>query len=160
MTDVLDRKDIGVVLAVCAAPQPALASDLSTGAVPLTSIPVGASSETTRTHPANSRQKAVVPGTHRGLENAVRDILARGGYRSVEIGHCQDESPSLEDAIKGLITHGAQHILVVPTVISLLEIPPCECFVEGSPNSLQARIVKIQAHYPEANEDHICRFSL
>lgn len=151
MTDVLDREDMSVVLAVCTPPQPALASDVSTQTVPLTSLSIGASSETIRPNPAaNSRQKAVAPGTHRELENAVRDILARGGYRSLEIGYCQNESPSVEDAIKGAITHGAQHILVMPTVISLLQIPPCECFVEGSSNSLQARIAKTQAHYPEA----------
>jgi len=81
------------------------------------------------------------------LENTVRDILARSGYGSVKIGYCRNGSPSIEDAIKDVINHGAQQILVVPTVISLLQIPPCECLVEGSPNSLLARIAKTQAQY-------------
>ncbi len=151
MTDVLDRKDMSVVLAVCPPPQPTLASDLSAGTVPLTSLPIGTSSGTTLTNLAgNSPQKPGAPGAHRGLEDVARDILARGGYGSLEVGYCRNESPSVEEAIKRAITNGAQQILVVPTVMSLLQIPPCECFVKGSTNSLQARIARTQAHYPKA----------
>jgi len=151
MTNVLGRKDMSVVLVVCTPPQPALASDLpAPQTVAQTSLPIDTSSRGTRASPAgNSPQQSVAPGTHRGLENAVRDILTRGGYGSVEVGFCRRESPLVEEAIKHAINHGAQQILVVPTVVSLLQIPPCECFVEGSSNSLWARIAKTQAQYPD-----------
>ncbi len=151
MTDALDRKDMSVVLAVCTPPQPTLVSDLSTiQSVALTSLPIGASSESIPANlVSNSPQKSVAPGAHRGSENAVRDILARGGYRRVEVGYCRNGSPSIEEAIEHAIIHNPRQILVVPTVISLLEIPPCECFVESSPHSLRARISNTQARYPD-----------
>jgi len=152
MTDVLDRKDMSVVLAVCALPEPGLASDLSAAqTVALASLPVGASSESIPANPiGDSPQRSVAPSAHRGYEDVIQDILARGGYGSVQVGYCQNGSPSIEEAIKHVVAYGSRQILVVPTVISLLEIPPCECFVEGSPNSLRARIAKAQTRYPDA----------
>jgi ferrous iron transport protein A len=151
MTDILDRKDMSVVLVFCTPSQPTLASDLyTTQTVALTSLPIGASSESIPANPVGTPlQKSVAPGARRGPENAVRDILARGGYRRVEVGYCRNGSPSIEEAIEHTIIYNPRQILVVPTVISLLEIPPCECFVEGSPNSLRARIANTQARYPD-----------
>jgi len=36
----------------------------------------------------------------------------------------------------------------VPAVISLLQVTPCECFAEASPNNLRQRVAKIQAQHP------------
>jgi ferrous iron transport protein A len=151
MPDALDRKDMSVVLAMCTPSQPAPESEPSTAqTVSLTSLPITTSSESTHTNLAgNSPQKSVALGDHPGIENAVRDILARGGYGGVEVGYCRNASPSVEEAIQQAVTHGARQILVVPTVFSLLQIPPCECFVEESPNSLRGRIAKTQAQYPD-----------
>jgi ferrous iron transport protein A len=150
MPDALTRKDMSVVLTVCAPSQPALASDLSTAqAVPLTSLPAANPAQGAHAKPAgNSPQKPVVLGSHQELDNAVREILAREGYGGVEVGYCRNGSPLVEEAVKRAITRGARQVLVVPTVVSLLQIPSCECFVEESPNSLRRRIAKVQAQHP------------
>jgi ferrous iron transport protein A len=151
MTDVLNREDMSVVLAVCTPFQPALATDLSTAqAVPLTSLSTPNPAESTHANPVgNSPQKSVALGSQGGLDSAVRDILARGGYGGLEVGFCRNQLPSVEEAIKHTIAQGARQTLVVPAVISVLQIPSCECFVEESPNSLRGRVAKTQAQYPD-----------
>jgi ferrous iron transport protein A len=151
MTDVLNREDMSVVLAVCTPSQPTLATDLSTTqTVPLTSLSAPSSAESTHTNPiGNSPQKSVALGSRQGLDSAVRDILARGGYGGVEVGYCRNEFPSVEEAIKSTIAQGARQILVVPAVISVLHVPSCECFVEESPNCLRRRVAQTQAQYPD-----------
>jgi ferrous iron transport protein A len=152
MTDVPTRKDMSVVLAVCAPSQPKLEAGLSTPqTAPLASAPLVVSSESTNANlTGSSPQKPGVPVAHRGVGGAVRDILARGGYGNVEVGYCRNERPSLEEAVERAITNGARQIVVVPTVVSLFESPPCECFVEDSPNSLAKRVAQMQAQYPSS----------
>jgi ferrous iron transport protein A len=152
MTHALSRADMSVVLAVCTPSQPALAADPSTSqAMPLALSSSPNPAAGIHTNPAgNSPGKVVAPGAQGELEGVVRDIRARGGYRAVEVGFCRNQVPSVEEAINHTVTQGARQILVVPAVISVLQIPSCECFVEESPNSLRGRVAKTQAQYPEA----------
>jgi ferrous iron transport protein A len=151
MPDALTRRELSVVLAACVPPQPVLAPDLSTAqSVSITSLPAANPPQDVHANRAgNSPQKSVALGGYQGLDNAVREILARGGYAGVEVGYCRNESPLIEEAIKRAVTRGARQILVVPTVVSLLRIPSCECFVEESPNSLRRRIAQAQAQHPD-----------
>jgi ferrous iron transport protein A len=151
MTDTLNREDMSVVLAVCTPSQPVLEPDPSTAqAVPLTSLSSPNPAESTPTNPAgNSPHRSIALGSQGGLHSAARDILARGGYGGVEVGFCRNQIPSVEEAIKHSAAQGARQILVVPAVISVLQIPSCECFVEESPNSLRRRVAKTQAQYPD-----------
>jgi ferrous iron transport protein A len=157
MTDILNRKEMSVVLVVCVPSPPTLVSDQTVEAVYgaqtdlLAAPPVITPSRSSQADQADyslAKQEYLTPGSGQGFDHTLRDILGRGGYGSVEVGYCRNGQPSLEEAIDRAVTHGAQWIMVVPTVISLLQIPPCECFVEGSPNSLEQRIGELQSQYP------------
>lgn len=166
MADILNRKEMSVVLVACTPLPLPLISGQTVEAVygtdrptdgtdrqpdSLTSPPVAApsgGSQANRADYSAPKQTYLTPGSGQDFDHLIRDLLARGGYGSVEVGYCRSQQPSVEEAIERAIAHGARWIMVVPTVISLLQIPPCECLVEGSPNNLGQRIVELQSQHP------------
>jgi ferrous iron transport protein A len=149
MTDVQNRKEMGVVLVACTPSQPRLAPDPTSQSVSITSPPIASDSQSGLVENSRHDQKSVALDSHRALDHTLRDILARGGYGKVEVGYCRNGYPSVAEAIEIVIAKGIRHIVVVPTAISLLQIPPCECLVESSPNNLRGRIAEIQARHPD-----------
>jgi ferrous iron transport protein A len=151
MTDVRDRKDMSVVLVTCTPSNQTVEAVHDAQAASITSLPVASSPGSPTNDADNSphRHESLAPGSHPGLDRVVSDILARGGYGGVEVGYCRDQHPSVEEAIEQAITQGARQIVVVPAVISTVQVPPCECFVEASPNNLRQRVAKTQAYHPD-----------
>lgn len=155
MADALNPKEMSVILVVCTPSQLALTSDQAVEAAPpaetapITSLPIVTPSGAPP-GPAQ-RQGPIALSPHPALDHTVRDILARGGYGDVETCYCRDGYPSVEEAIEHAITRGARRIVIVPTAISLLQIPPCECLAEASPASLRQRVAKTQAQHPDTN---------
>ncbi|GAB4535679.1 MAG: hypothetical protein Kow0063_20250 [Anaerolineae bacterium] len=157
MTDILSRKEMSVVLVVCTpSPLPGT-SDRAVEAVydaqagSLISLPAATPPRDPLADQTDHSQKEgyLTTGSGHELDHTIHHILVRGGYGSVEIGYCQNQQPSVEEAVERAIAYGARWIVVVPAVISLLQIPPCECFVEGSPTNLQQRIVALQTRHPD-----------
>jgi ferrous iron transport protein A len=152
MADVRYREDMRVVLVACTASDQMVKAVDNTPTASTVLLPVTDSSAGS---PANvienssHRQEPLVPSPSPGLDQVVSDVLARGGYGGIEVGYCRDRCPSVEEAIEQAISQGATQIVVVPAVISLLQVAPCECFVEASPNSLRRRIAKTQAQHPD-----------
>jgi ferrous iron transport protein A len=170
MTDSLNRKSMSVVLVACSParaegqdsvrPQPMAATnqtfetESATQGAPLDS-PAGAISSRhsdTGLPPAGPQGQS--PGDlrlHQGLHHVVHDILARGGFGSVEVGYCRSGYPSVEEAIEHAITHGARRIVVVPMVFSLAHPSPCEHFAGAPLNDLPRRIAEAQARHPDTD---------
>jgi ferrous iron transport protein A len=145
MTDALNPKEMSVILVVCTPSQLALTSDPACETAPTTSLPIVTPSGTPSS-PAQ-RQEPVALSPHQALDHTIRDILARGDYGEVETCYCRNGYPSVEEAI----TRGARRIVIVPTAMSLLQIPPCECLAEDSPTSLRRRVAETQAQHPGTN---------
>jgi ferrous iron transport protein A len=149
MTDALNPKEMSVILVVCTPSQLALTSDPACETAPTTSLPIVTPSGTPSS-PAQ-RQEPVALSPHQALDHTIRDILARGDYGEVETCYCRNGYPSVEEAIEQAITRGARRIVIVPTAMSLLQIPPCECLAEDSPTSLRRRVAETQAQHPGTN---------
>jgi ferrous iron transport protein A len=152
MADVRYRKDMRVVLVACT-PSDQMAKTVDNTLTPsITSLPVADSSRGSIANVVENptpRHGPLLASPNPGLDQILSDVLARGGYGGIEVSYCRDRSPSVEEAIEQAINQGATQIVVVPATISLLQVAPCECFVEASPNSLRRRITKTQAQHPD-----------
>jgi ferrous iron transport protein A len=168
MTDILNRKNMSVVLVACSparveeeggdqsqtvvAPGQAVDTGSAAQAAPLTSPPVAIPSRHSHTGLPPGGSQGQSPGVLRSphrLDDIVHDILARGGFGSVEVGYCRNGYPSLEEAIEHAITHGARRVVVVPMVFSLAHPLPCEYFAGAAWNDLPQRIAQAQAQHPD-----------
>jgi ferrous iron transport protein A len=168
MTDILNRKSMSVVLVACsparaegqdlvrptAATNQTVEPESATQGAPLDSPPVAISSRHSDTGLPPAGPQGQSPGDLRlrqGLHHVVHDILARGGFGSVEVGYCRSGYPSVEEAIEHAITHGARRIVVVPMVFSLAHPSPCEHFAGAPVNDLPRRIAEAQARHPDTD---------
>jgi ferrous iron transport protein A len=161
MTNILDRKDMSVVLVVCS---PACNEARSTTAadqtveavstaqtVPLTSPSVATSSGDSQAGPIHEPpqgHQVTTPSPHHELNHIASDILTRGGYGSVEVGYCRDGYPSVEEAIERAVTHGTRKVVIVPMFILVVHPSPCEHLTGTSTNSLRQRIDEVRARHP------------
>jgi ferrous iron transport protein A len=167
MTDILNRRNMSVVLVACSparaeredsvrphpmvAPNQTVEAASAAQAAPLNPPPVAIFSRHSHAglHPDGPQgQSAGGLHSHQGLHRVVHDILARGGFGSVEVGYCRNGYPSLEEAIEHAITHGARRIVVVPTVLSLVHPSPCEYFAGEALSDLPQRIAEARARHP------------
>jgi ferrous iron transport protein A len=152
MTDVRDRKDMGVVLVTCTLSNQTVepVHDAQTASITsLSGVASPAGSPANEADNSPHKQKSFALSSHQGLDRVVSDILTRGGYGGVEVGYCRDRYPSVEEAITRVISQGARQVVVVPAVIATVQVPPCECFMEASPNNLRQRVAKTQACHPD-----------
>jgi ferrous iron transport protein A len=170
MTDVLNRKSMSVVLVACsparaegqdsvrpqsmAATNQTAETESATQGAPLDSPAVAISSRHSDTSLPPAGPQGQSPGDlrlHQGLHHVVHDILARGGFGSVEVGYCRSGYPSVEEAIEHAIAHGARRIVVVPMVFSLSHPSPCEHFAGAPLDDLPRRIAEAQARHPDTD---------
>lgn len=148
MTHISDRKNMSVVLVACT---PASAKDSDAGRAQPAVVPGQPVEMVSAARATAQASLPVALSSHEGLARVVRDILARGGYRSVEVGYCRDGYPSVEEAVEHAVARGVRRIVVMPMVFSLLHPAPCEYFAAAAVNDLPRRVAEIQLRHPDTD---------
>jgi ferrous iron transport protein A len=166
MTDISDRKEMGVVL-VAWSPETNEAEDLArtqptrpgqavqpAPTYPTTTSPpspAGPIAGYDVRLPASQEERRGALRLHQGIDRLTHDILARGGYGAVEVGYYRNGRPSVEEAIERAIAHGVRRVVVVPLVFALGDSLPHPSaggrFPDTLLNDLPQRISGVQARH-------------
>jgi ferrous iron transport protein A len=160
-----NSKSMSVVLIDCA-PSTLVDSDPRTTPGPgsqtfLTDQSTSPTSMATVFSPANlpanpASSSAVGPSvdradSHQYLAHIANRIRKQGAYCSVEIGYCREGDPSMEDAIRRAVGHGAKQIVVFPMHLSLLDPSACSCMAGLSPDNLRERVARMRLQHPDTD---------